>query len=409
MDMGASGAFRLLGFPLRVDPGLLIVLFVVATSVHSTRAVLGAFIVGGLVSVLAHELGHAVVARWLGASGVSISLHSWGGLTKYALPTANRGRTALIATAGPTVGLALGACVWFAEKAAAPMPGSEAHAVYGQLLFVTIGWSVLNLLPVVPLDGGRLMEQLLPGSAQDRARGAGVVSTLAGGLACLWFWQHAEWYAAILFGLLAGFGAVYAILGMAPGSTHRHTPSCAVFAKVCAGDHTGAVAAAQAMNKPDPALTALLQAILSDDRAAQARLYELNEQRPKDQMARSCLVILRSRQGDWPGVLAMLPGQNLKIGAIAVAFDAAYKGHAFTEAAALGEAMLRVRNNPTVAYNTACCWARAGNSDLALSALMRAVSHGWTDWAQVDSDEDLANVRMTPAFQSWRATLPVAA
>jgi Zn-dependent protease len=130
MVMGASGSFRLLGFPLRLDPGLLIVLLVVLSSSHAPRDVLAAFAVGGLISLVAHELGHAVVARSLGASGVSISLRSYGGLTKYSLPAATRPQAALIAFAGPAVGLVLGLCVWVARQAAAPAPGSVAAAVY---------------------------------------------------------------------------------------------------------------------------------------------------------------------------------------------------------------------------------------------------------------------------------------
>lgn len=406
--MGASGTFRLLGIPLRVDPGLLIVLAVIASSIHATRAVLAAFVVGGVVSVVAHELGHAVVARSLGAGNVGISLRSWGGLTHYSLPRATRTQSALISAAGPAVGLALGLCVWVAEQSAVPFPGSEASEVYRQLLFVTVGWSVINLLPILPLDGGRLIEQLLPGSAQNRARGAGVISAMSGAVACLWFGHRGLWYTTALFALCTAYGATQAILGIAPGAGHRHTPSCSVFAKVCAGDFAGAAAAAGAMRKPDPALTALLQAIIDDDQAAQARLYQLTEQRPKDHMARSCLMILRSRLGDWAGVLAMLPnGENVKIGAITSAFDAAYKAEAFTEAASIGETLTRVRKNPLFAYNTACCWARAGNPELAMSALMRAFDLGWTDLTQVDTDDDLASVRETPAFRSWRATLPV--
>ena len=408
-SMGGSTSFRLFGFPVRIDPALFIVLLVVVTSAHVTRGVLFAFVVGGALSLIAHELGHAVAARSLGASSVSISLRSYGGLTTYSLPTATRSKSALIAAAGPVVGLVLGLCIWVARQAAAPPPGSERAATYAELLFVTVGWSLINLLPVMPLDGARLLEQLLPGSAQNRARAAGMIAIIVGASACWWFWRRDAFYLAVMFGLLTAYSAVYATLGLAPGSGHRHSPSCAVFAKACAGDYVGAADAARKLSKPDPALTALLQAVTHDDSAAQARLYALTERHPNDLMARSCLMLLRAHIGDWPGILAMLRGQGVKLGAMTAAFQAAYKAQAFPEAANIGEAFLRCRENSLMAFNTACCWARAGNSDLALSALMRAVKSGWCDWSQIDGDEDLAAVRSTAAFQSWRLTLPMAA
>jgi hypothetical protein len=120
-------------------------------------------------------------------------------------------------------------------------------------------------------------------------------------------------------------------------------------------------------------------------------------------------MLLRAHLRDWPGILTMLRGQSVKLGAMTAAFDAAYKDGAFAEAATIGEAFLRSKENATIAYNTACCWARAGNPELALSTLMRAVRFGWRDWAQIDGDEDLAVVRATAGFQSWRLTQPAAA
>jgi len=407
--MGTSGSFRLFGFPFRLDPALFVVVLVLVTSAHVTRGVLLAFVVGGAAPVIAHELGHAFAARSLGASSVTISLQSYGGLTKYLLPSPTRTKVALIAVAGPAVGLAMGLGAWIAQQAAAPVPGSSEAATYKQLLFVTVGWSIINLLPVVPLDGGRLLEQLLPGSAQDRARAAGMISVVVAALACIWFWQRDALYPAVMFALLTAYSAVYAVLGFAPGSGHRHTPSCTVFAKACVGDYAGAAHAARQLSKPDPALAALLPAVMNDDAAAQARLYAIAERKPDDLMARSCLMLLRTHRGDWPGILAMLRGPAVKLGAVTAAFEAAFNAQAFAEAATIGEHFLRCRENSRMAFNTACSWARAGNPELALSALMRAVKFGWCDWAQIDSDEDLAAVRTTPGFRSWRLTLPAAA
>lgn len=92
--------------------------------------------------------------------------HPWG--CRRRLTTPSRLQASLIALAGPAVGLALGMLVWLARAGANPLPYSQASDVYRELLVVTVGWSIVNLLPVLPLDGGRLLEQALPGSAQDR-------------------------------------------------------------------------------------------------------------------------------------------------------------------------------------------------------------------------------------------------
>jgi Zn-dependent protease len=397
---------QLLGIPIRFDPSLLILLLVVATSSHAPAATLVAFVCGAAIALIAHELGHALVSRHLGASDVNISLHAWGGLTRYRLRSSSRGQIALIAVAGPAVGLALGVVVWLVRSASPPPTGSVATDVYRQLLFVTVGWSLINLLPVIPLDGGRLLEQLLPGSAQNRTRTAAVVSVVVAAIACHGFWQHGYRYAAVMFAVLAAYGAIQVIVGVAPGNSHRHTDSCDVFRKASAGDYAGAQALAQNASKLHPSLKALTSAVTTGDQNAIDQLWRCYEEKPDDEMARSCVALWRTHLRDWPGILSMLQGGRLKIGACTAAFLGAYRAGAFEEAASIGEAMLRAKPNAAVAYNTACCWSRAGNTELALRALMRAAESGWGDWHRVDQDRDLQPVRDLPAYQAWRLTYP---
>jgi hypothetical protein len=125
-------------------------------------------------------------------------------------------------------------------------------------------------------------------------------------------------------------------------------------------------------------------------------------------MTRGCVVLWRTHSQDWPGILTMLSEGNVDPAAGVAALQRAYEAGAFAEGAEIGEAVLRTFPHAWVAYNTACCWALDGNDDRALSALRRAVDYGWTDWAQVDGDADLAAVRRSPAFTTWRTAFPAA-
>ena len=408
MAVANAGTIQVLGVPVRLDPSLAVILFLFAASAHTSTIALIAFVVGGAAAVLAHELGHALAARALGASGIRISLHGFGGLTQFQMSSPSRWRASLIAVAGPAVGLALGLAVWLARAATAPSSQSSAAEVYSQLLFVTAGWSVINLLPVLPLDGGRLLEQILPGSPQNRSRLAGVVSVVLAGGAALWFWQRGAQYPALMFALLGAYGFVGAVRTTTAGSPPQPSASGEVFRLAASGDYPAAAAVAREATSIHPALAALLPAILVHDSEAAQRLWRLYERKPDDAMTRACVALWRTHSHDWPGILTMLSEGPLLLGAGTAALHGAYEAGAFADGAEIGEAVLRTTPNAWIAYNTACCWSLSGNDDRALSALRRAVDYGWTDWRQVDADTDLAAVRRSPAFTTWRTTIAAA-
>jgi len=403
---GAGVKLRLLGIPCRLDPSALVVLAVMATSARTSTSLFVTFVFGALVAVVSHELGHALVARALGASDVSISLVAYGGVTRYRLTSPSRWQGAMISAAGPAVGLGLGAAIWCARTAAHPAAHSHAAAVYTELLFVTAGWSVVNLLPVLPLDGGHLLQQALPGSAQDRTRFAGLISAAVAAIATYWFWRHGASYPALMFALMAVFGGYTAVRGVATGSHHRHSASCEVFRHAAAGEYDQADALVRTGRAVDPALLALIAAVRTGDNAAIARLWQLYETKSDDAMVRSCVVLWRAHTGDWPGVLSMLQQGAVKAGACRAALLKAFDVGAFHDGAGIGEATLRVSHDALIAYTTARCWARSGNPQLALRALMRAIDYGWTHWALVDADPNLDTVRTDPGFQAWRKTFP---
>jgi Zn-dependent protease len=114
-----------------------------------------------LVSVLLHELGHALVARKFGLSP-SIKLYSMGGLTSWdSKVTLTPLKHLLISLAGPAAGFLFGGIVFVAGPALFDSSSSQLLSVaYSDLLWVNLGWGIFNLLPMLPLDGGQVLVTL---------------------------------------------------------------------------------------------------------------------------------------------------------------------------------------------------------------------------------------------------------
>lgn len=114
-----------------------------------------AFVLSATVAVLAHELGHAEVARRFGQVA-SIRLHLYGGTTYHMGGVLTRAATWTIAAAGPAAGLLIGAAIFGIAEALDPR-SKRLDAILHDAAFVNAGWAALNLLPILPLDGGKLL------------------------------------------------------------------------------------------------------------------------------------------------------------------------------------------------------------------------------------------------------------
>ncbi len=118
------------------------------------------FLIAGFISILVHELGHALTAKAFGKQ-VEIVLQAFGGYAAYSggAPL-DRTRTFLVTAAGPALQIVLGAVVYFYAKA---FPGMSREATYFVTVLYAISfvWALLNLLPVLPLDGGRILQTIL--------------------------------------------------------------------------------------------------------------------------------------------------------------------------------------------------------------------------------------------------------
>lgn len=132
---------------------------------HTTGAYWTAGVVTALVffmSLLAHEMGHALVARRHGVRVEGITLWLFGGVAKLGGEAATPAAEFRIAAVGPAVSLALaglfgGSAVLFdAVSAPSLMVGAATW-----LATINLMLAVFNLIPAAPLDGGRVLRALL--------------------------------------------------------------------------------------------------------------------------------------------------------------------------------------------------------------------------------------------------------
>jgi Zn-dependent protease len=105
------------------------------------------------VSVLLHELGHALVGRACGLQVRAVVLDALGGATHFDDDPHSAGAAAGVAVAGPAASALLGFSAW----AASSVPGGFLHVVLIQLAVGNLLIAAFNLLPGLPLDGGHVL------------------------------------------------------------------------------------------------------------------------------------------------------------------------------------------------------------------------------------------------------------
>jgi Zn-dependent protease len=187
---------RMFGFPVEINLSFLLLLGLVFVVYGSLAGVLVVCLAFG--SVLLHELGHALVARRLGVHVSGIELSFFGGAAKMMQMPRSADHEIAIAAAGPAVSLMLGG--------AGLGLGALLHVPLFGWLFGMIGWINLvlagfNLIPALPMDGGRILRALLT-RKMDFVRATDVSVQVAR-------------VVAIGFGILGLMGA-YQLLVLAP-------------------------------------------------------------------------------------------------------------------------------------------------------------------------------------------------
>jgi hypothetical protein len=437
---GAIAAFQLFGFPVRIRLEFLIVAALLGSAGGTDQPARIVSWVGIVfVSVLFHELGHALLARRCGYRPW-IELYGMGGVTHMVPGEAMRPSPwtseLAIALAGPTFGFLFGAAVWlFARFVPTVALHPAAREAVRDLLWANIGWSVLNLVPMLPYDGGlaasAVLGRIFPRRGALFTYGLTVIvgtAALAGSIYIRNIWTG---YLAArgLFGALRPLRFHRALV-----RTLRHWEALdfprarieAQRAAMSAYDLGGraqalellvytclatkdAAAAKTAYDAFPPGLrpSPLLSAIVALDGENYEAATEHFQKVPQPLMARVLIPILvcwgtsgwQDRAMAWmsaPTFATLPPFVN---GVIA---EALFVRGCYELSERLHELRFKATHSPVDAYCVARALAKRGQSEAALSWLERALDAGFTDIATWDQDEVLRGVRVLDGYQGLR-------
>lgn len=161
MLTGSISLGRLAGAALRIHWSAVLVAAILAIGLGGDLGAIPAVIgvIAFFVSILGHEIAHAVVARHYGVGTTSIELWALGGVARLDREPDTARAEGWIAAAGPLASVVIGVVTFSAALGASRFGAPDTVVtVLGWLGIVNVALGVFNLLPGAPLDGGRIVK-----------------------------------------------------------------------------------------------------------------------------------------------------------------------------------------------------------------------------------------------------------
>lgn len=203
--------FDLFGFKVRLDASWFLLAGLVAWSLAvgyfplaapgyhaATYWIMGVVGVLGLaLSVVVHELAHALVGRRHGMEISGITLFVFGGIAEMVDEPDSPGGEARMALAGPAMSVAIAGLAMAGDQLMAWLGGADAanpaRQVLAYLMFLNLLLAAFNMIPAFPLDGGRVLRAALWAwrgdllwATRQASRAGGVLGL---GLIAIGLWQ----------------------------------------------------------------------------------------------------------------------------------------------------------------------------------------------------------------------------
>jgi Zn-dependent protease len=440
--MSAQPHFSIARIPVRIEPAFLLIsgLF----GLHYLRDGLDVVLVWvacSLVSILLHELGHGIAFKVFGQPSV-IVLHGFGGVTiSQRRATLTRARSIIVSVAGSLTGLLL---IGLPVRAyldsltffdILEMPKLLWYALVF-LEFQNIWWSLANLLPIRPLDGGNVATELFD---LDRARKISIATAI---LAAVYAFANDYGYAGFfaLFLAFMNFQEIRAAQSGAdvdafhvdapdappgrrrprsradlsvvedrpsPGAMSTRASQLA-WAALKNGDVPAARRYVQGLGPGvDPYLKAATALARGDKEAFELfeEAYVAAPSGPTNLVATEVIARTGAAVAIARRLVERADGRG-KEGAGTLQTHLHYAGQ-FEYAAEVGTVVYAAEpaSRAQTAFEVACSWARATDVDHAVEWLERAADAGFRAATLVDGEPDLEAVRADPRWPLLRARL----
>ncbi len=197
-------SFRFLGIPVFVQPWFWITMALIggALRANDSASILMTlmFVLAGFISILCHEIGHALMIRKY-RFPTEIHLVAFGGFARFPSGQLERKQSFLVTAAGPALQFVLGIIALIALQLISVPEGSLLQALLVYLMLVSFFWSILNCLPVYPLDGGQMLSSILGPQRSKIVHLIGVFVSVAIGLFA--FFVMRAWILMLFMGFFA--------------------------------------------------------------------------------------------------------------------------------------------------------------------------------------------------------------
>lgn len=361
---------------IRIEPIFFLLVFALGWLSSGTLMGTVLFAIVAFISILIHELGHALTAFSFGQSSF-ITFMALGGVTKRLGLPLSPWKEFMIVLNGPLAGICLYfICAWTLQL----KPKSEAVAYMLQVgAFINLFWTLLNLVPVMPLDGGRLLQ---------------IILNRLFGFRGIQFSYAFSFIIALLFGvffifinqfLAAAFFFIFAFESFRQFRSSRLMSS---------SDESGELK------------EALSEAV---DQHSKEKLQEVREKAKSGWIylsATSELAKILQGEGENQKAYDLVSSEKGKWdreGQLLLQALSYTTGH-FAEGAKIGEELFREQADPEVAYINALCYAKLGKQEPCFGWLKTALREGFSSKAAL-KEPAFEFLHSLPEYQRLVSTL----
>ncbi len=371
-----------LTIPISIHPLFWVVAVLLGWNFSNDLALTAIWVAIIFFSVLLHELGHALTARFFGQKA-SIELVAFGGLTSRAGGRLKLWQDFIIVFSGPLAGFFLFIMLHTIFRSLPADANPFLRYAIGNGGRINLFWTLLNLLPIMPLDGGQLMKIIL--ESIFGLRGVKIslfISCALGVLAGLFFFLNGS----VLIGMALFIVSFDSFRGWQSILSVTDKDQDKALQKMLR----------EANKHLEKGHTAEAEAILKQlrNRAVSGAIYDM----ATELLAR--IALEENNYEDTYRLLRLIRSPLSELG-MRMLHQVTYSTKRWQEAIKAGKASYQNAPSADTAILNGLCHAALGETEAAIGWLERAQEEGATGMAVILTNKELDPIRNDPQFEAF--------